>query len=137
MIIPESGGCLHQGPRLPAPLGLGVEQVANLSMQAATLSYRRRGTPATRLHTVSQGQDCLDFAPTHDGRTPGVFPLPRIGNVTRFLLLSCSNAASASRFTLGGSFVGPLPAKSAEVNVAVSSAHLAYAQQQRGGPHAD
>ena len=200
-------------PRFPAPFGLGVEQVANLSTQAATLSYSRRGTPVTRLQTInagtvgglfldtspsettfffrdpatqaliakstfvlqpgdsvavllvgettkqvvvastrvvvepgyytpgvlnfganrvaelsfdSKGQEYLDSNPTYDGRKIGLYPLPKVGNVTRFLLISYNNAVNASRFTVSGPFLNPLAAKSVEINVAVSTAHLAY-----------
>ena len=199
-------------PRFPAPFGLGVEQVANLSAQAATLSYSRRGTPATRLQTVnagavgglfldlnpaettfffrdpatqaliargtfvlqpgdsvavllvggatkhvvvassrvvvepgyytpgvlnfganrvaelsfdSRGQGYADFAPAYNRATLGVYPLPKVGTVTRFLLISSNNAASATRFTVAGPFLNPLPAKSVEVNVTASTAYLA------------
>ncbi len=200
-------------PRFPAPFGLGVEQVANLSTQAATLSYSRRGAPVTRLQTVgagtvgglyldlnpaettfffrdpatqaliakgtfvlqpgdsvavllvgdttkqvvvassrvvvepgfytpgalnfaanrvaelsfdSRGQDYLDFAPAYDAKNIGVYSLPKVGTVSRFLLISYNNAATASRFTVAGPFANPLAAKSAEINVSASTAHLAY-----------
>lgn len=73
-----------------------------------------------------RGEGYLADLPDYDGGNIGLYPLPKVGTVNRYLLISYSAAGSSSKLTEAGTYLDPLPARSVDVNVAATTAYLPW-----------